>query len=675
MADAAVSGSRPVAPSEVSPTYFWPLVLCLLGVDYFSTLAYQPSITYQVAGALGPLATVGVVLLTLFGALPVYWYVAGRSPLGHGSLGLLERLVRGWRGKTMILVLLGFAATDFVMLKSMSGADAAVHVLGNEFAPWQKSLTALAHWGRDQGQQHLGEGATDFFSEQVVTTILLGALAFVFWFLLRKGFTRNVLWLSVPLVTMYLILNAVILGAGLWHLADHPDHLAGWWDAVRASDHHPVSFLGPCPWWLGILILCVISLPHLALGLSGFEMSLILMPQVRGLVGEKAEDYRGRIRNTRKVLVCAALIMSTYLLASALVTCLLIPAAELDQNGNAANRALAYLAHGGRLTTGATSLGEPFGTLFGTLYDLVTVLLLMLAGTSVVTALAVYLPRFLLRFGMEFPWMHRWGFLLVLFALVNLAVTLYFRASVTAQRSAYATAVLVLMCSAAAVAALNCRRAGKNPWYLVAIALVFGLSGVAVIADSPIGVLIAGGFILTILALSVFSRAFRANELRTIGFRFKDEQSRFLWDSLRLADFPVLVPHRPGRQERIDKEIQIRRDHNLAQEVDVVFLEIELEDPSDFEQNLLVEVFQEDHRFILRVERCVSVAHAIAAIALEMSRQSKPPGLHFGWSELNLLSASWGYLAFGEGNVPAKVRELIHLAEPDANKRPRVIVG
>src|SRR5262245_25780585 len=100
-------------PSTVDrkrPEYFWLWVVCLLGLDYFSTLAYQPSITFQFAGRLGPLATAVVVAVTLFGALPIYCYLAGRSPAGHGSIGLLERVVHGWRGKTLVLLLLGFAA-------------------------------------------------------------------------------------------------------------------------------------------------------------------------------------------------------------------------------------------------------------------------------------------------------------------------------------------------------------------------------------------------------------------------------------------------------------------------------------------------------------------------------------------------------------------------------------
>jgi hypothetical protein len=281
---------------------------------------------------------------------------------------------------------------------------------------------------------------------------------------------------------------------------------------------------------------------------------------------------------------------------------------------------------------------------------------------------------------MELRWTQRWGVLLGLFALVNLAVTLYFRAEVNNQRSAYATGVLVLM-SNAALATVIARRQrtakghGGWPWGYILIALVFLATTMAVVVSSPSGLLIAFGFIVTILSSSILARAVRSDELRTVGFEFVDEKSKFLWDSLRMADFPLLVPHRPGRHEREFKEKTIRLDHQLDPDADLVILEAEVDDPSNFYQSLRIEVFREGNLIIIKATRCVSLAHAIAAIALEMSRYSKPPGVHFGWSELGLLASSWSYFAFGEGNIPWKVRELILQAEPDPTKRPRVIIG
>jgi hypothetical protein len=668
--------------------HYWLLVMCLLGLDYFSTLAYQPSLTFEFTGRLGPIATAIVVLVTLFGALPIYCYLAGRSPRGEGSLGLLERLVRGWRGKTVVLVLLGFAATDFTMLKAISLADASVHLLTNSVFRGGEVHAAVA-WVNDQFPS--GPNAPPVLDDQLAVTLILGIVGFVFWFLLRKGFNRNVLYVAVPLIATYLVLNGLILGAGIARLIDQPELLQQWADQVLDG-----NWMIHAPYWAhddwrSIAVLSFLFLPSVALGLSGFELSMIIMPQVKGRAGEPALHPATRIRNTRKVLVTAAVIMSVYLLAAVVVTTLFIPdEAIFGTNSEARNRALAYLAHGGKLATGGDAALAPFcGTAFGTVYDIVTILVLCLAGTSVMTALAVLLPQFLLRFGMEFRWADRWGLLLAAFAVINLLVTLVFQANVEHQRGAYATGVLVLISSAGVVTALDKRKAVRESHggpvrrflrridlcYYAGFALIFLLTTAAVLVQTPSGLGIALCFIAAIVAMSVVSRAWRADELRTIGFEFKDDASKFLWDSLRLADFPVLVPHRPGRQSRAEKEKEIRAHHQLTSEVDVVFLEIELGDPSDFFQRLLIEVIREESLVVIRVHNCVGVAHAIAAVALEMSRNSVPPALHFGWTELDLLSASWSYLAFGEGNVPWKVRELIHRAEKDPAKRPRVIIG
>ena len=187
---------------------------------------------------------------------------------------------------------------------------------------------------------------------------------------------------------------------------------------------------------------------------------------------------------------------------------------------------------------------------------------------------------------------------------------------------------------------------------------------IAVVIERPAGMQIALCFVGAIVVSSLVSRTLRSTELRFMGFQYVDDRSRFLWDSMRHIEFPVLVPHRPGRRGLAEKEQRIREGHRLGPDIPVVFMEIERGDPSEFYQTPLLEVIEEHGRFILRVTRCVSIAHAIAAVALELSRVGQPPEIHFGWSDESPLAATAGFVLFGEGNVPWMVRELIRRAEP-----------
>src|SRR5215468_12002687 len=175
-------------------THPWWKVIWLTGVDYFSTLGYQPGIALLAAGALAPFATGVLVLVTLLGALPIYAQVARRSYAGQGSIAMLENLLPGWNGKLLVLALLGFAATDFVITMTLSAADAAKHAVENPFL-----------------QPVLGE------RQMLVTLAILILLASVF----LKGFSEAI-GLSAAAGLPYLALNFVVLVRCIWEVIAHP---------------------------------------------------------------------------------------------------------------------------------------------------------------------------------------------------------------------------------------------------------------------------------------------------------------------------------------------------------------------------------------------------------------------------------------------------------------------
>jgi hypothetical protein len=604
----------------------WWKVMCLTGVDYFSTLAYQPSIAFAAAGALAPMATLVLVLLTLFGALPMYHRVADMSPYGQGSILILEKLFPKWKGKAMVLSLLGFAATSFIVTITLSAADAAAHLIENPLTP---------SW-----LQH----------PFIVTVLLLLLLGAIF----LRGF-KEAIGLAVVIVIAYLGLNIVVLFVGVREIWNHPELISQWRAALFTQHGNPAM----------MAVMAVILFPKLALGLSGFETGVAVMPLVRGDSTDTEENPSGRIRNTKKLLSAAALIMSVFLMASSIVSVLVIPTEAFQPGGAADGRALAYIAH--------RFLGPGFGTAF----DIVTVAILWFAGASALAGLLNLVPLYLPRYGMAPAWARATRPLVVIFTAIGILVTIVFSADVDAQAGAYATGVLVLMSSGAVAVAITAWRQ-KHRWALfMSITAVFIYTSVTNMIERPEGIKIASVFIITIVITSLVSRTLRSTELRVLGIVPDLLAQKFIDDAARRNAINIIAnrPDAGDRKEYEDKLREARQTHHLTPDDPVVFLEVTRGDASEFSEVLLVKGVRVDSYCVLRC-KSPAIPNAIAALLLYIrDRTGKIPHVYFGWTEGNPVLYLLKFLVFGEGDTAPVTREVLRQAEADPMQRPLVHVG
>jgi hypothetical protein len=607
----------------------WWQVVCLTGVDYFSTLGYIPGIAALAAGALSPVATMLIVLLTLVGMLPMYRVVSAESPHGQGSISMLERLLSFWKGKVFVLCLLGFVATSWIITITLSASDAAVHLAENPLAPG---------FLRDQ--------------EVLITLVLLGLLGAVF----LKGF-KEAIGIAVLIVAAYLLLNLVVVAASLYEIARSPHHFSDWAGTLFTSYGNPLVMIG----------VSLLVFPRLALGLSGFETGVSMMPLVRGKDDDNPERPAGRIRNTRKMLTVAALIMCFYLITTSFVTIVLIPAEEFRAGGSANGRALSYLAH------------ERLGEAFGTIYDVSTITILWFAGASAMAGLLNIVPRYLPRYGMAPDWGRAVRPLVLVYTAISVAVTILFAADVDAQGGAYATGVLAMMTSAAFAVTLTAWRKGSKPATLAfgLITAVFVYALAANVYDRPDGLAIAAFFIGAIVLVSLFSRAYRSTELRQERIEVDEKAQRFIDEAAKRGEIH-LVAHRRRygtEEEYARKEREQREDNHIPPGEPILFLEVDVEDASEFMDVLEVRGVEVGGHKVLRAVSSVA-PNAIAALMLHLrDTTGKTPHCYFGWTEGNPIVYLFRYLLFGEGDTAPVTHEVLREAEPHPERRPAIHVG
>ena len=416
-----------------------------------------------------------------------------------------------------------------------------------------------------------------------------------------------------------------------------------------------------------VVAIALIVFPKLALGLSGFETGVAVMPHIDGAPDDDPAKPAGRIRGARRLLTTAAITMSVFLITSSLVTTVLIPAPAFQPGGPANGRALAYLAH------------QNLGNTFGSIYDASTIAILWFAGASAMAGLLNLIPRYLPRYGMAPTWTRAVRPLVLVLLAGAFIITLIFDADVDAQGGAYATGVLVLITSAAIAVTLSARRSkqrGKTIAFGLVAATFLYTTG-ANIVERPEGVRIAAVFIAVIVGVSLISRVVRAFELRVTEVTLDARAQQFVREcARRTIRFIANEPDAGDDAEYRSKLRQMYRDNDLDDDSDTIFIEVTVGDPSDFDSRLNVNGLIRDGRYRVMTMTSSTVPNAIAALLLYVrDRTGQRPHIYFEWTEGNPVTNLLRYLLFGVGEVAPLTREVLRRAEPKRARRPHVHVG
>jgi hypothetical protein len=516
---------------------------------------------------------------------------------------MLENLLTGWKGKVLVLVLLGFAATDFVITMTLSAADAAKHAVENPFL-----------------HGYLGD------HQILVTLVILTMLTLLF----LKGF-KEAIGLATYVTIPYLALNLVVLGRGVWEVTRHPTLLPDWHAMLAARGDVSLLIVG-----------AILVFPKLALGMSGFETGVSVMPLIDGGMADHGYTPRlggrpmGRIGNTRKLLAVAAAIMSVMLILSSFVTTLLITPEDYKIDGKASGRAIAFLAH------------KYIGPGFGTVYDLSTILILGLAGASAMAGLLQLIPRYLPRFGMAPRWVALARPLVLVLFTIDVVITLVFRADVEAQSGAYATGVLVLILSAAFAATLALWREKRHllATYCGILCVVFAYTLADNCLGRPDGLIIGGILTLLLMLASGLSRSLRSVELRITEGYYTDVESWEMAPELRGKKVHLVPISSSSPEARHKKKVEIAKHYKVRGPFLFVHVNL-LDNRSEFSVPLEAMLRKEGDDYVEEIYGANAIANALAFV----SEYIDPISVFIGLTRRDLMAQAIRYILFGEGET------------------------
>jgi hypothetical protein len=183
-------------------------------------------------------------------------------------------------------------------------------------------------------------------------------------------------------------------------------------------------------------------------------------------------------------------------------------------------------------------------------------------------------------------------------------------------------------------------------------------------------------FIAGIVLVSFLSRLMRAFELRVTDVALDETAAGFVDGA---ADKIRLIANEPDNrddEEYREKLLQIQCDHDVPSDAEMLFVEVTIRDPSDFETALDVHGELMHGRYRVLTLESATVANALAALLLHLrDRTGRRPHMYFEWTEGNPAAHLVRFLLFGQGEVAPVTREVLREAEPDRSRRPHVHVG